>query len=139
MKTAGRCSAASPRTFRDCWRRGHACGPMVLAQEPASIGNNVVLSPISLAEIVYLTEKKRLPVSAYEELKKALADHEYVIEEAPFTAEIVEAMRQVPRADVPDMPDRIVAATAVYFGVPVISRDGRIRSSNCADRLVMQL
>ena len=28
------------------------------------------------------------------------------------------------------MPDRIVAATGVYFGVPVISRDGRIRASN---------
>jgi PIN domain nuclease of toxin-antitoxin system len=28
------------------------------------------------------------------------------------------------------MPDRIVAATALYFGVPAISRDGRIRASN---------
>ena len=88
------------------------------------------MSPISLAEIIYLTEKNRLPVSAYEELKKALADHEHVIEEAPFNARIVEAMRQVPRNAVPDMPDRIVAATAVYFGVPVISRDGRIRASS---------
>jgi hypothetical protein len=39
-------------------------------------------------------------------------------------------MRQVPRADVPDMPDRIVAAAGVYFEAPVISRDGRIRASN---------
>jgi len=31
---------------------------------------------------------------------------------------------------VPDMPDRIVAATAVYYSVPVISRDGKIRASN---------
>jgi PIN domain nuclease of toxin-antitoxin system len=37
---------------------------------------------------------------------------------------------QVPRADVPDMPDRIVAATGLYFGIPVISRDRRIRASN---------
>ena len=28
------------------------------------------------------------------------------------------------------MPDRIIAATAVYFKVPVISRDRRIRSAN---------
>jgi PIN domain nuclease of toxin-antitoxin system len=27
------------------------------------------------------------------------------------------------------MPDRLVAATALYFGVPVISRDGNIRTS----------
>ena len=96
----------------------------------AMAGNDIALSPISLVEIVYLAEKNRVPASAYEELKKALADPEYVIEEAPFNAEIVEAMRQVPRSDVPDMPDRIVAATGVYFGVPVISRDGRIRASN---------
>ena len=38
-------------------------------------------------------------------------------------------MRLVPRVAVPDMPDRIVAATAVHFGVPVISRDRRIQSS----------
>lgn len=98
--------------------------------DAAAAGHDIVLSPISLAEIVYLVEKNRLPASAYRELKNALADPDYVIEEAPFTVEIVDAMRQVPRADVPDMPDRIVAATGVYLGVPVISCDGRIRSSN---------
>jgi PIN domain nuclease of toxin-antitoxin system len=102
----------------------------IFIDEAAANGQDVVLSPISLAEVVYLVEKNRLPASAYTELRNALADPEYVIEEAPFTAEVVEALRQVPRADIPDMPDRIVAATAVYLGVPVISRDGRIRASN---------
>jgi PIN domain nuclease of toxin-antitoxin system len=93
-------------------------------------GHDIAFSPISLAEIVYLVEKNRLPVAAYDDLKEALADPEYVIEEAPPTGGAVEALRRVPRADVPDMPDRIVAATALYLRVPVISRDGRIRSSN---------
>jgi len=31
----------------------------------ADAGYEIVLSPISLAEIVYLVEKNRLPVSAY--------------------------------------------------------------------------
>jgi predicted nucleic acid-binding protein len=35
----------------------------------------------------------------------------------------------IPRADVPDMPDRLIAATATSLGVPLISRDGRIRAS----------
>ena len=96
----------------------------------AAAGCDIVLSPISLAEIVYLVEKNRMPASAYEDLKTALADHDCVIEEAPFHGEIVEAMLKVSRAEVPDMPDRIVAATGIYFGVPVISRDGRIRSSS---------
>ena len=90
----------------------------------------VVLSVISLAEILYLIEKNRQPASVYYELRKALGVADYVIDEAPLTTGIVEAMKQVPRAEVPDMPDRIVAATAVYFGVPVISRDGRIRGSS---------
>ena len=39
-------------------------------------------------------------------------------------------MRQVSRAEVPDMPDRIVAATSIYFAAPVISRDARIHAAN---------
>ena len=98
--------------------------------DAAAAGNDILLSPISLAELVYLTEKNKLPISAYDELKEALENHEHVIEEAPFHSGIVEALRLVPRDAVPDMPDRIVAATAVYFAVPVISRDGKIRASN---------
>ena len=98
--------------------------------DAARAGHNIAISPISLAEILYLVEKGRLPASAYEDLKAALADPESVIEEAPFTIDVVESMRLVPRKEVPDMPDRIVAATGVYLQVPVISRDGRIRSSN---------
>ena len=99
--------------------------------QAAAAGNQIVVSSISLAEIVYLIEKNRLPAaSAYTDLKAVLADPDHVFKEAPFTVEIVDAMREVQRADVPDMPDRIVAATAVYFGVPVISRDGKIRASN---------
>jgi PIN domain nuclease of toxin-antitoxin system len=38
-------------------------------------------------------------------------------------------MASISRDEVPDMPDRIVAATGVLYGVPVISRDRKIRSS----------
>jgi PIN domain nuclease of toxin-antitoxin system len=98
--------------------------------QAAGSGRKIVLSVISLAEILYLIEKNRLPFAAYDKLRQALGVVDYVIDESPLTTSIIEAMRQVPRADVPDMPDRLVAATAVYFGVPVISRDSRIRSSN---------
>jgi PIN domain nuclease of toxin-antitoxin system len=90
----------------------------------------IAISAITLAEIVYLVEKGRIRASAYDDLEAALHDANHVLQEAPLTGEITDAMRLVPRADIPDMPDRIVAATAVYLGVPVISRDGRIRASN---------
>jgi PIN domain nuclease of toxin-antitoxin system len=98
--------------------------------QAAAAGSHIVVSSISLAEIVYLIEKNRLSTAnAYTELKAALGDSDHVFKAAPFTVEIVDAMRRVPRADVTDMPDRIVAATAVYFDVPVVSRDGKIRAS----------
>ncbi len=39
-------------------------------------------------------------------------------------------MMAIPRDQVPDMPDRIIAATAAHLGVPLISRDGKIRASS---------
>jgi PIN domain nuclease of toxin-antitoxin system len=104
--------------------------------DAAVAGNEIVFSPISMAEIVYLVGKRRLEVSAYHALKEALADPEYVIDEAPFTAAVIEAMWKVPRAEVPDMPDRIIAATGTYFGVPLISRDGSHQCLQCQNRLV---
>jgi PIN domain nuclease of toxin-antitoxin system len=96
----------------------------------ASSRHKIVVSVISLAEVVYLVEKGRLSATAYADLQRALHDFDHVLQEAPVTAEIIDAMRDVPRVEIPDMPDRIVAATALYFGVPAISRDGRIRASN---------
>jgi len=96
----------------------------------AHLGHEIILSAISLAEIVYLVEKGRLPASAYGELREALSDPDFVMAEAALTGEIVESMRLVQRDEIPDMPDRIIAATAMYFSVPVISRDGRIIASS---------
>jgi PIN domain nuclease of toxin-antitoxin system len=98
--------------------------------QAAAGGDGIAISSISLAEIVYLIEKARIAANVYPELKAALADPEHVFKEAVLSSEVVDAMRQVPRDAVPDMPDRIVAATAVYSGVPVISRDGQIRASS---------
>lgn len=98
--------------------------------DAASSGQTIAVSAISLAEIVYLVEKRRLPASAYDDLLIVLNDPTRVLKEAPVNAEIVEAMRLVRRDAVPDMPDRLIAATAIYHRVPVISRDGRIRASS---------
>ena len=98
--------------------------------QAATTGRRVIVATVSLAEIVYLVEKSRLVSNSYTDLKAALDDPDHVFKEAALTGEVVDAMRRVSRAEIPDMPDRIVAATAVYFGVPVISRDGRIRSSS---------
>ena len=92
-------------------------------------GERVAVSSISLVEVVYLVEKGRVARSTYDALREELGNAESVFVEVPFTREVAESMWRVPRAEVPDMPDRIVAATGIYLGVPVISRDGEIRAS----------
>jgi len=99
-------------------------------QAAALAREKIAISTITLAEIVYLVEKNRIAAEAYEALAKALIDPEHVFVEAVFTAEIVKSMRQIPRDQVPDLPDRIIAATALYFAVPVISRDNQIAAAS---------
>jgi len=95
----------------------------------AAAGRRIAVSPVTLAEIVYLIEKNRIAANIYEDVRAALGDPERVFKEAPFSVEVVECMRRIPRSAVADMSDRIIAATALYLGVPVISRDARIRSA----------
>ncbi len=92
-------------------------------------GNHIGISAISLAGMIYLIEKKRIPESALKDVLAAIADPKRIFQEVPLDAGIVLKTRDVPRAEIPDLPDRIIAATAKFHGVPVLSRDGRIRSS----------
>jgi predicted nucleic acid-binding protein len=48
----------------------------------------------------------------------------------PVDRVVVDALGQINRDEVPDMPDRIIAATALALGVPLLSRDRKIRASS---------
>jgi PIN domain nuclease of toxin-antitoxin system len=98
---------------------GHA------AQSGASVG----VSGVTLVEIVYLVEKGRIHRDTLERLLRLLSDPEDVLAEIPVDHAIAEAMRQVDRQQVPDLPDRVIAATAVHYQVPLISRDRKIQSA----------
>ena len=92
-------------------------------------GGWVVLSAISLVEVAYLVEKRRLPVGTYENLIAALEDAEFRLVLAPVSRDVCDALRRVPRSAVPDMPDRIIAATALNLGLPLVSRDTKNTAS----------
>jgi PIN domain nuclease of toxin-antitoxin system len=96
----------------------------------AESGLSVLVSPITLVEVIYLCEKGRVPRDALERLETALERGSSVLQVADLTLAVARSMGSVLRSEVPDMPDRVIAATALYFGVPVISRDGRIRTSS---------
>jgi len=92
-------------------------------------GDHIGISAISFAEMVYLIEKERIPAGALDDVVAAIADPKNVLQQVPLDDGIVVKMRQIPRQDIPDLPDRIIAATAKFYSVPVLSRDSRIRSS----------
>ena len=97
--------------------------------EATAKGDHIGVSAITLAEMVYLLEKGRIPTAALSDLLAAIADPESVLLEVPLDSRIAQEMMAIPREEIPDLPDRIIAATAKFHGVPVLSRDRRIQSS----------
>ena len=93
-------------------------------------GEPLHVSAISLVELLYLVEKGRVPASDRQLLLDALDDPQQPPKLVPVNRRVVDALERVARQDVPDMPDRIIAATALAVGVPLISRDGKIRASS---------
>src|ERR1022692_3748132 len=92
-------------------------------------GRPVYLSAISIIETSYLVERGRLPPEAIRRLDRELVEPTLGIEVIPVDARVAAAVRDIPREIVPEMPDRIIAATALYLNVPLITRDARIQAS----------
>lgn len=93
-------------------------------------GDAIAVSSISLVEAIYLTEKGCIPTETLPRLLVELGAVDGVFVEVAIDHRIVVPMQQVAWAEVPNMPDRIVAATALHLGVPVISRDSQIQASD---------
>jgi len=65
----------------------------------------------------------------WRDLHAAIADPNAVLQHVPLDENVAKKMCEVSRQDIPDLPDRVIAATAQLRGVPVLSRDSRIRTS----------
>ena len=101
------------------------------ALETANRANSQVYVPtICLVEITYLLEKGRLPAEVKARLMDVLDNPNSNLKTAALDREVADHIGQIPRNVVPDMPDRIIAATAVHLGLPLISRDQKIRTAD---------
>ena len=87
----------------------------------------IFLSAISMVEICYLTEKGRISPIVLERIKLAMSQKDSVIEVIPLDYKIALTIQQIDRTIVPEMPDRIIAATALYLGLPLVTKDHKIR------------
>ena len=83
------------------------------------------IASVSVVELVYLIEKGRLPSVVLERLLAPDLITRIVPVSLDFaTARLVE---RIPRDIVADMPDRIIAATALALGLPLVTRDAALR------------
>lgn len=65
-------------------------------------GRPIYVSCISLIETIYLVERDE---------------------------EVAKAFQKISSSTVPEMPDRIIAATALHLDIPLITRDQRLQAS----------
>lgn len=98
-------------------------------QTSVAAGFPILVPAISLVEIVYSVEKGRIPVADWERLDQMLLRPDASARVVPLSESIARCVALIPRESVPDMPDRIIAATALQVGVPLVTRDGRIQAS----------
>lgn len=90
--------------------------------------DRIYVTSISVVEVAYLVEKFRLPEVALDQLIEALSNPDAGFVVVSLSLVIAQAMRHISRDIVPDMPDGIIAATALYLNLPLVTRDQKIRA-----------
>jgi len=86
----------------------------------------IALSGITLMEVLYLSEAGRIDVPLTELV--SIVSHSRNYEIIPVDANVVIAAIGID--DVPDLHDRIIVATALHLGVPILTGDRIITASS---------
>jgi PIN domain nuclease of toxin-antitoxin system len=101
---------------------------LIALEQAVNEGNFIYFSAISIVEIAYLIERGRLAGEVLTRVLNAADDPNVGILLAPLDRNISATIQQIDRATVPDMPDRIIAATALSLSLPLVTRDAKIQA-----------
>jgi PIN domain nuclease of toxin-antitoxin system len=91
--------------------------------------HQIGISSVTLVEMVYLIERNKISPLQFTQLVTELSAPDSFLRECPLNVAVARALTKVNALQIPDMPDRIIAATAVSLEIPVISRDSKISLS----------
>lgn len=86
----------------------------------------IFVSAASLVELQYLKEKGTLTAEQHRAVLDTFDAPDSGFEAAPVDEEIAFAVHAAPRATVPDPFDRMIAATAVALGAPLVTADKKL-------------
>lgn len=96
--------------------------------QEADRGDAVIyVSAMTPIEMTYLVEKGKIPQSVPDQFHATVKDtnkDSYRISEISY--ELTRIFRDVPASLIPELPDRVIAATAFHLNLPLITKDKRI-------------
>ena len=92
--------------------------------------STIIIPAIVLMEVLYLFEKNRIDISLFQ-TEDLLKSQNYQFE--PLSLEILKTASEI--TDIPELHDRLIAATARYLDLPLITNDPVIRASEFVDIL----
>ena len=96
----------------------------------ADQAGELYFSTISLVELDYLDGRPSFPYpGALGQVLSLLARPATPLKPLPLSVDVTRALAHAPKAETPDMPDRIIAATAAAHRLPLVSADRKIRGS----------
>lgn len=101
------------------------------AIDEAAESGAILVSAITVVELVYLVEKGRVPSDVLVLLLDVIDDTTMPYTVADLTIDVAKTLQKISRSDIPDMPDRIIAATGLALGLPIVTKDSAI--TKCAD------
>ena len=101
------------------------------AYKSADKGEATIIIPaIVLMEVLYLFEKNRIDINLLQ-TEDLFKSQNYQFE--PLNFEILKTASEID--DIPEMHDRLIAATARHLGLPLITNDPVIRDSEFVEVL----
>ncbi len=95
------------------------------AFEESIISGQIIVPTVVLAEIMFIAQRGRIEISFSETLSKIEAADNFDI--APLDLDVLKTAHSI-LAPL-EMHDKLIAATALCFGFPLISRDKELKRS----------
>lgn len=95
--------------------------------DAAENGGTIIHIPAMVfAEILYLTEKKRI-TATLDDAVDLTVKNSASFRELPINSEIVKNAGQI--TDIPELHDRLIAASAKFLNLELITNDSKIQNS----------